>query len=156
MDWRVLTVGGGAERVLRDEITAVGVEVCLPTYVVEFFHRRRSVVVEREHLLMPNYLLVSAVPQLGRLRHGDRARVLQGLPIRESTVLDLVLRQRRGDFDVRLGSDIVPMPSLHDRVRVTLLGMTGVVRRLLGRFAEVLLDGVNRPVLVEPRGMVVV
>lgn len=149
------------ERELESQLDAAGVPVVLPTYSVQYFHQRRSVVVEKFHLLMPGYLLVrcteNEVPDLlAPLRDGEMARALRGVPLPDTQIVDLLMRTAAHEFDVRLKDPKIPMPGKGARVRVTLLGMIGRVKRILGKFAEVFLDGVSRPVLVEPHGMIVV
>lgn len=160
MTWGVLTVRGSVERELRDELLDAGLVVSLPTYRVQYFHQRKSVIVEREHLLMPGYLLarcseadlIEALHRRG-VRHGDAARLLAGVPLPDQQVYEIEYLAEQGRFDVRLKDARIAMPALNARVCVTLLGMIGRVRRIVGKFAEVVLDGVRRAVLVEPHGM---
>jgi hypothetical protein len=122
-------------------------------YTVEFWHPRKSVVVKRQHPLMPGYLLVNT-PTLpaSATRHWCQFLGAGGSPLAVRDADDIILRSQRGDYDVHRDDEFIPDGT---RVLVFVLGLVGRVVRRVRRQYEVLLDA-GRRVSVGQSGLAIV
>jgi len=141
MGWYFLRARRDVE--VAADLSAVGIVAMRPEYRIEFWHPRKSVVVERTASLLPGHLLVSTpLLPVNSTRHScDFLRDHEsGRPLRVPEADALLERCARGEFDViRHRGAPEPIP-VGTAVMVDFLGLLGLVVECVRGICRVVLD----------------